>query len=46
VDWHLCVQAHTAVIQVLLASRTIPRGTPAGEFLKARIDPLLKPLQA
>jgi hypothetical protein len=46
VDWRSCVEAHTAVIQVLLASDTIPRGTPAGEFLKARIDPLLKSSQA
>lgn len=43
VDWHLCVHAHTAVIQVLLASRAVLRGAPAGEFLRLMVAPLLAP---
>ena len=42
VDWRACVQAHTAVIQVLVASRAKLTGPPAGEFLRTRLDPLLQ----
>ena len=38
VDWTKCEQAHTAVVQVLMASGRPLRGPPAGEFLKAHIE--------
>lgn len=38
VDWTKCEQAHTAVIQVLLASGCQLRGPPAGSFLKEYIE--------
>jgi len=41
VDWRACEWAHTAVIQVLLASGAPLRGPPAGAFLRERIEPLL-----
>ena len=43
VDWRSCEQAHTAVIQVLMASQGVLRGPPAGDFLRNRLDPLMKP---
>ena len=43
VDWRSCEQAHTAVIQVLMASKTVLRGPPAGDFLRIHLDPLMKP---
>ncbi|HWH46707.1 MAG TPA: hypothetical protein VN664_02815 [Burkholderiales bacterium] len=42
VDWRSCEQAHTAVIQVLMASRRTLRGPPAGNFLRTHLDPQLK----
>lgn len=39
VDWTKCEQAHTAVVQVLMASRRPLRGPPAGGFLRAHIEP-------
>jgi hypothetical protein len=42
VDWRSCEQAHTAVIQVLMASRRVVHGPPAGDFLRTRLAPLLK----
>ncbi len=41
VDWTACERAHTAVVQVLLASGAPLRGPPAGDFLRRRIEPLL-----
>ncbi len=41
VDWRGCESAHTAVIQVLLASKRTLRGPPAGEFLHRFIEPAL-----
>ena len=41
VDWRSCAQAHTAVVQILLAARPVLRGPAAGEFLQQHIDPLL-----
>ena len=43
VDWRSCTQAHTAVIQVLMASKAVLRGPPAGDFLRMRLEPLMKP---
>jgi hypothetical protein len=34
VDWRLCDHAHTAVIQVLMASAARLRGPPRGPFLR------------
>ena len=34
VDWRSCVTAHTAVIQILLASRPVVIGPPAGDWLR------------
>ena len=42
VDWRSCEQAHTAVIQVLMASKPVLRGPPAGDFLRLRLEPLMK----
>ena len=41
IDWSSCRSAHTAVIQVLLASRHIPAGQPEGTFLKTMVRPAL-----
>lgn len=43
VDWRACQQAHTAVIQVLLASRVTLHGPPAGDLLRLQFDVLMKP---
>jgi hypothetical protein len=40
-DWSLCLQAHTAVVQVLVANGRCPAGTPKGIFLKDVIGPAL-----
>jgi hypothetical protein len=40
-DWSLCRQAHTAVVQVLLATGRRPEGDPKGAFLKEMIGPAL-----
>jgi hypothetical protein len=40
-DWRACRSAHTAVIQVLLASGCIPIGPPQGGFLSTMIAPAL-----
>jgi len=40
-DWRSCRSAHTAVIQVLLASGRIPIGPPQGGFLSTLIAPAL-----
>jgi hypothetical protein len=41
VDWRGCEEAHTAVIQILLAARPKLLGPPASEFLQCRIAPLI-----
>jgi hypothetical protein len=41
VDWRKCEQAHTAVIQVLLASNCSLRGPPVGTFLKDHVEAVL-----
>lgn len=42
VDWRLCDGAHTAVIQVLLASKVRTLGPPRGAWLRRLIDPAIK----
>jgi hypothetical protein len=42
VDWRGCEEAHTAVIQVLMAARPTVRGSPAGSFLRTWIEPLVR----
>jgi hypothetical protein len=39
VDWSSCEQAHTAVIQVILASGCVLQGDPVGDFLRLIIKP-------
>jgi hypothetical protein len=41
IDWSACDQAHTAVVQVLLASRRATRGPPRTRFLRDWVEPLL-----
>jgi hypothetical protein len=41
VDWRACEQAHTAVIQILLAAGVPLRGPPAGAILKDHVAPLI-----
>jgi hypothetical protein len=41
VDWRKCQQAHTAVVQVLLASERALRGPAAGPFLTKYIEAAL-----
>ena len=41
VDWCACDQAHTAVVQVLLASGRKTRGPPRSIFLRNWVEPLL-----
>lgn len=41
VDWRACAQAHTAVVQVLLACRRKTHGPPQTIFFKKWIEPLL-----
>lgn len=41
VDWCACDQAHTAVVQVLLACGRRTRGPPRARFLRDWIEPLL-----
>lgn len=43
VDWRSCEIAHTAVIQVLMASGAVLRGPPEGSFLRTRVQPLIRP---
>jgi hypothetical protein len=40
-DWCACDQAHTAVIQVLLACGRSIRGPPRAIFLRNWVEPLL-----
>jgi hypothetical protein len=41
VDWRACDQAHTAIVQLLLASHRQVRGPPRSIFLRNWIEPLL-----
>jgi hypothetical protein len=41
VDWCACDEAHTAVIQVLLACGRRTRGPPQSRFLRDWVEPLL-----
>jgi hypothetical protein len=41
VDWRSCQQAHTAVIQILLAVRPAMRGPPAVPMLRDWIEPII-----
>jgi hypothetical protein len=39
VDWRACEQAHTAVLQVLLAAHPVILGPPRGSFLAKWFSP-------
>jgi hypothetical protein len=41
IDWHACESAHTAVIQVLMASRAKLLGAPSGQALRDWVAPAL-----
>jgi hypothetical protein len=41
VDWRGCEGAHTAVVQVLVAARVRPLGSPTNRFLADMVAPLL-----
>lgn len=41
VDWRTCDHAHTAVIQVLMASGATLRGPSRSQFLTQWVEPLL-----
>jgi hypothetical protein len=41
VDWRACESAHTAVIQVLMASRSKLLGPPTGQSLRDWVAPAL-----
>ena len=41
IDWRLCESAHTAVVQVLMASRPRLLGPPAGQALRDWVAPAL-----
>lgn len=41
VDWSACEAAHTAVVQVLLASNAFILGPPRSEFLSEFVEPAL-----
>jgi hypothetical protein len=43
VDWRQCNRCHTAVVQVLMASRAVLLGPPAGAFLREMVEPVLDP---
>jgi hypothetical protein len=42
IDWSLCHNAHTAVVQVLLAAGRLPAGAPKGTFLREQVGPALE----
>jgi hypothetical protein len=44
-DWSLCRNVHTAIIQVLLAAGRLPAGVPEGTFLREMICPALDRVQ-
>jgi hypothetical protein len=39
VDWRRCTQAHTAIVQILLAARPVLHGPPAGDVLRDHVEP-------
>lgn len=41
IDWRSCDNAHSAVVQVLLAAGREVLGPPRGEFLRSRVEPAL-----
>lgn len=41
ISWDGCAWAHTAVIQVLVVARAVPRGTPSNSFLRDYVGPIL-----
>lgn len=41
VEWASCVYLHSAVVQVLLASRPPMQGAPQDEFLANHVAPIL-----
>jgi hypothetical protein len=41
VDWRACRAAHTALVQILIASRPPLVGPPASDFLRTHVEPLL-----
>ena len=41
IDWRGCESAHTAVVQILMASGAVLEGPPQGRFLADHIAPLL-----
>ena len=43
VDWSACEQAHTAVIQVLLATKVRIVGFPTNSFLRDHLSAFLQP---
>ena len=45
VDWRSCTDAHTAVIQILLAARPVLRGPPASEFLRTYLNSAVDPVK-
>jgi hypothetical protein len=42
VDWRRCESMHTAVLQVLVASKAELLGPPTGPFLIDMLEPVLK----
>jgi hypothetical protein len=42
VDWTACENAHTAVVQVLLAARAEVRGPANSAFLRDSVEPVLQ----
>jgi hypothetical protein len=46
VDWRRCEEAHTAVIQILLATKPKLLGPPANAFLRSRIAPLMSDMHS
>jgi hypothetical protein len=42
VDWSRCAKVHTAIIQVLLASKAAVIGEPQDAFLRTMIRPLFQ----
>ena len=41
VEWRDCSYLHTAIVQLLLAAKVIPVGSPSSRFLRDVIAPLL-----
>ena len=42
VDWRMCDEVHTAVVQVLLASGVKPAGPPRSPFLARFLAPVVE----